>query len=87
MGLHLYYWYPDHPFYVIFPFQLLQWQHLLRNPPQYLSLLTDVGGQSLISIASQKPMEAFCYMFEGGNGKPLQGVGAPWKLAGPGYVT
>ncbi|XP_076103668.1 uncharacterized protein LOC143072558 isoform X3 [Mytilus galloprovincialis] len=66
--------FPGHP--------LLQWQHLLRNPPQYMSVLADIGKekQSLISIASQNPMETYCYMFQGGVHKTLQGIGSPWQL-------
>ncbi|XP_052101126.1 uncharacterized protein LOC127735075 isoform X1 [Mytilus californianus] len=67
--------FPGHP--------LLQWQHLLRNPPQYLSILADIGKekQILISIASQSPMETYCYMFQGGAHKTLQGIGSPWQLS------
>lgn len=73
--------FPGHP--------LLQWQHMLRYPPQYLSVLSDVGtqSQSLISIASQNPMEAYCHMLQGGIHKTVQGLGSPWKLARPDDIT
>jgi hypothetical protein len=58
---------------------------MLRYPPQYLSVLSAIGtqSQSLISIASQNPMEAYCHMLQGGIHKTVQGLGSPWKLARP----
>lgn len=71
------------PFEMYLYYQLLQWNHTLKNPPQYLDVMTGLGaeGQSLILVASQNPMEAFCYLLQGGKQTPLQGLGSPWMIS------
>jgi len=67
---------------VIFLSQILQWQHMLRNPPQYISVLKEeVKGHSLILLASQSPPEVCCFLINNTSGNVMQALDSPWCLS------
>ncbi|KAJ8304935.1 hypothetical protein KUTeg_018518 [Tegillarca granosa] len=62
---------------------LLQWQHLLRTPPSYISCLTNVGqeNQNHVFIASQSPSDVCCYTFNYKHSEAPRSLVSPWKLS------
>ncbi|XP_071965440.1 uncharacterized protein [Antedon mediterranea] len=60
---------------------ILEWNHLLTTPPNYIDVFAPVNKDHVVMVASYASNEAHCFQFKVKKAKPPSVVGPGWKIA------